>query len=73
MLFHHLPLFGGKVRSLFQDLVGHRDFAQIVQVSAAAQGDDCFLVQTQVTSQIAGILSQALAVTLGVGITTFNA
>ena len=46
---------GSEVRSLFQDFVGHRNLAQIVQIPAAAQGHDRFLVKTEMAAQVAGI------------------
>ena len=45
MLAHDLPLIGCKVRALAQDLVGHGNFADIVQIAAALQCHDVFMVE----------------------------
>ena len=64
---------GVRLRSLFQDFVGHRNFAQIVQIAAAAQGHDGFLVQAEMASQVAGMTRQAFAVAFGVRIAALHA
>ncbi len=46
MLAHDRPFFGREVGALFQDLIGHRDFSQVMQVAAAAQGNDGLFFQS---------------------------
>ena len=73
MPLHDDPLFRSEICTFFQDFIGHGDLAQIVQISAAAQGHDGLLVEPEVTSEIAGVVCQTLAVAFGIRIAAFNA
>jgi hypothetical protein len=71
MELHHLPLSRGKVAAFFQDLIGHSDFSQIVQVAAPLEGENGILVHSEVPSLIRSMIRQPFAVAFGIGIAAF--
>ena len=52
MLLHDGPLFLSEVRTFFENLVGHGNLAEIVQVAAAAKGDERFVVEAEMFSKV---------------------
>ena len=73
VLFHDPPFLGGEVGTLFQDLVGNRDFSQVVQITAATQGNNLLFLKADVAPQGLGTFRETLAMTFGIGITRFDA
>src|SRR5215469_11669635 len=51
MLLHHSPFFRTEVRSLFENLIRHSNFPEIMQVAASSQRNDRLLVQAEVSTQ----------------------
>ena len=73
MHFHHSPLIGCEIRSLFQNLIGNRDLAQVVQIAASTQRNDRFLIESEIKPQVAGIHCQSFAVAFGVRVAALHA
>ncbi len=59
---------GVRFGAFFQNVVGHGNFAEVVQVSAAAKGDERFVVESEMLSKIGGFAGEAFAVSFGVGV-----
>ncbi len=49
---HDLPLFRSEVTALFEDVVGNRDLAEIVEISAAFEREDGIFVHVKMASKI---------------------
>ena len=73
MALHDLPFFRCEVSALFQDFIRDSDFPQIMKIAAATKGNNFFFIEQQMSSEIAGILSQSLAVAFGIWIAAFDA
>src|SRR5580704_2596313 len=72
MPLHDFPLLGCKVYTLFQDRVGNRDLAEIVQKSAAPQRQDRVFIQMQIPSQSGRARRQALAMSDGIRVAALH-
>ena len=73
MPLHDFPFGRGQVRSLFQNLIRHRNFPQVMQISAPPQRHDRFLVQSEMPAQGDRVQRQPFAVSFGIGIAAFDA
>src|SRR5437868_1740794 len=73
MLLHDLPFWQRQIAALFENFVGHRDFSEVMKKSTSPQGYKRFLLQAQMSPQVRGMLSQALAVALSVRIAGLHA
>ena len=63
---------GVKVAAFFQNFVGDGDLAEIVQISAALEGEDGIFVHAEVAAEIGGADAEALAVAFGIGVAAFD-
>src|ERR1051326_1607264 len=73
MELHHFPFLGREPgASLLKNLVGHGNFAEIVQVAAALKGDDGIFIHAEVAAKISGVNGETLAVTFSVRIASFD-
>jgi hypothetical protein len=72
MEFHDHPFGGGEVAAFFQNLVGHGDFAEVVEIAAAFEGEDGIFVHAEVAAEIGGVDREAFAVAFGVGVAAFD-
>src|SRR5437870_13223857 len=73
MLLHHGPFFGSKIRTLLENLIRNSNLAEIMQITAAAQRHNRFIIQAKVPAEGARILRQALAMSLSVRIAALHA
>src|ERR1051326_6097875 len=70
---HHFPFLRREPGGRFlENLVGDRDFSEIVEVAAALEGNDGIFVHSQVAAKIGGVNGETLAVTFGVRIASFD-
>ena len=66
------PFRWSEVAAFFQDLVGNGDLAEIVQISAALQGEDGIFVHAEMAAEIGGVHREALAMAFGIGVASFD-
>src|ERR1051326_758466 len=73
MELHHFPFLRREPgASLLKNLVGHGNFAEIVEVAAALKGDDGIFIHAEVTAKISGVNGETLAVPFSVRIAPFD-
>jgi len=66
MLLHDFPFFRPQVAAFFQDLIGHGNLAEVVQESAASQGDSAVILKVEVSPHLGSIERQAFAMAFGI-------
>ena len=72
MEFHDLPFGGREVAAFFQNFVGDCDLAEIVEISAALQGEDGIFVHAEMAAEIGGADREPLAMALSIGVAAFD-
>lgn len=72
MELHDFPLGGREIATLLENFIRDCNLAEIVEVSAALQGDERIFVHAEMAAEFDGVYGEPLAVALGVGITAFD-
>ena len=72
MELHHFPLRRSQVTPFLQNLVGHGDLSQVMEIPTALQRKNGIFIHTQMPPQFHRMHRQPLAMPLGVRIASFN-